>query len=49
MTPPTGTAARLFGLEDRVAIVTGASSGLGATVARALADLGARVAVVARR
>jgi NAD(P)-dependent dehydrogenase (short-subunit alcohol dehydrogenase family) len=42
-------AARLFGLEDRVAIVTGASSGLGASVVRALASLGARVAVVARR
>ncbi|MEE2033139.1 SDR family NAD(P)-dependent oxidoreductase, partial [Rhodococcus chondri] len=42
-------AARMFGLEDRVAIVTGASSGLGASVAETLASLGARVAVVARR
>src|SRR5690606_38511261 len=38
-----------FRLSGRVAIVTGASSGLGAAVSRALAGLGARVAVVARR
>jgi NAD(P)-dependent dehydrogenase (short-subunit alcohol dehydrogenase family) len=40
---------RLFDLEDRVAVVTGASAGLGAGLARALAAVGARVAVVARR
>jgi NAD(P)-dependent dehydrogenase (short-subunit alcohol dehydrogenase family) len=42
-------AARMFGLDGRVAIVTGASSGLGAVAAEALAALGAKVAVVARR
>jgi NAD(P)-dependent dehydrogenase (short-subunit alcohol dehydrogenase family) len=39
----------LFGLEGRIAIVTGASSGLGAAVARTLAAAGATVAAVARR
>jgi NAD(P)-dependent dehydrogenase (short-subunit alcohol dehydrogenase family) len=41
--------ADLFGLDGRVAIVTGGSSGLGETLARGLAGAGARVAVVARR
>lgn len=36
-------------LDGRVAIVTGASSGLGTELSRALAAVGARVAVVARR
>jgi NAD(P)-dependent dehydrogenase (short-subunit alcohol dehydrogenase family) len=38
-----------FQLDGRVAIVAGASSGLGEGIARALAEAGARVAVVARR
>lgn len=42
-------AADLFSLKGRVALVTGASSGLGQQFARALADNGAAVAMVARR
>ena len=42
-------AADLFNLDGRVALVTGASSGLGTQFAKALADNGAAVALVARR
>ena len=42
-------ALRPFDLSGRVAVVTGASSGLGEGIARGLASVGARVALVARR
>jgi NAD(P)-dependent dehydrogenase (short-subunit alcohol dehydrogenase family) len=42
-------AAELFSVRDKAAVVTGASSGLGARIAEVLARNGARVALVARR
>lgn len=39
----------LFDVEGRVALVTGASSGIGETIAHALANAGAQVVLVARR
>lgn len=39
----------MFGLEGKVAVVTGASSGLGADAAKAYAEAGANVALLARR
>ena len=44
-----GPVSELFGLEDQVAVVTGASGVLGGAIARGLAAAGARVGLLARR
>ena len=49
MTEPASLVDRLFRLDDRVAVVTGASSGLGDQFARTLHAAGAHVVVAARR
>jgi len=49
MTQPAPDLAALFRLDDRIAIVTGASSGLGDRFARVLHAAGATVVVAARR
>ena len=43
------TVVELFGLENRVAVVTGASGVLGSAIARGLAAAGARLGLLARR
>lgn len=47
--PPPASALDSFRLDDRVVVVTGASSGLGERFARVLAGVGARVVLAARR
>lgn len=48
MTPPAQAAPGWLELEGKVCVVTGAASGIGAEIARQLASVGARVAVLDR-
>src|SRR5437660_10490028 len=43
-----GTPRKMFSLKDKVAVVTGASQGIGRDTAKALAEAGAKVVVAAR-
>ena len=45
--PPPPDISSLFSLHGRIALITGASRGLGFTMARALASAGARVVLAA--
>ena len=45
----TAILSRLFSLKDRIAVVTGATSGIGQIIASALVQAGAKVYVVARK
>ena len=49
LTGMAATLSELFGLDDRVAVVTGASGVLGGAIAQGLAAAGARVGLLARR
>ena len=46
MTPPNTGASDWLGLSARVAVVTGAASGIGAAITRSLAQAGAHVALL---
>ena len=46
---PSAGVEAMFRLDGKVAVITGASSGLGERFARVMSDAGARVVLVARR
>ena len=47
--PPAPTGRSPFRLDGQTALITGGGSGLGLAIARAMAEAGARVALVGRR